>query len=86
MNIRYLQELEREVSEEIQCVPCPTCRRLCPINMTFLVDDGRLVDLSICDNCADHRTIRAFRIITPGEWTKMADAGVPIVAVDQGKS
>jgi hypothetical protein len=54
--------------------------------MTFLVDDGRLVDLSICDNCADHRTIRAFRIITPGEWTKMADAGVPIVAVDQGKS
>jgi len=81
MNPRYLPSLEREDSEEHTCVPCPTCQYKCVVNMSFLVDDGRMVDLAICANCADHRTIRAFRKVTRAEWNEMADAGIPIVEI-----
>jgi hypothetical protein len=67
------------VSPEKTYVACPDCNTPCLIRLSLLCDNGKLVHIAICGECADHVSIRAWVELTTDEWKDLWLSGVPVV-------
>lgn len=58
---------------------CPDCGTCCPVRLTLLVSDGRIVELTACPRCADRVTIKCYKRITARTYADAAARGLPVV-------
>lgn len=58
---------------------CPDCGTCCPVRLTLLTSDGRIVYLTACPRCADRVTIRCYKSIPARVFAEAASMGLPVV-------
>ena len=58
---------------------CPDCGTCCPVRLTLLTSDGRIVELAACATCADGVTVKCYKTLTPKAYADAVRRGLPIV-------
>ena len=80
MNNSRLKIPSREgISPDHLYIACTDCGTPCLIRLALLCDNGKLVYIAVCGECADHLSIRMWVDISSEEWKSMWLAGVPVV-------
>lgn len=58
---------------------CPDCGTCCPVRLTLLTADGRIVELAACPRCADRVTIKCYKSLAARTFAEAAARGLPVV-------
>ena len=58
---------------------CCDCGHPCPIVLTLLTADGRIVELAACPKCRDGRTLKCYKGISPAAYRDAMRRGLPVL-------
>lgn len=58
---------------------CCDCGTSCPVRLTLLTEDGRIVELTSCPKCADGVTLKCYKTVRRDVYVSAARHGLPII-------
>ena len=65
--------------DTLSALQCPDCGTALPVRFVLLTNDMRLVLLTSCWKCADHTSVRCFKVIDRGAFDLASASGLPTV-------